>query len=125
MLVLMPMLADILAGGEMVLILALILVLFGTKQLPNIAQGLGNALTQFRKGIDEAARNAGESLGGIYGKPAAEALTPGNQTAELYDPAVFHKERSGRAPKRMRFRRWLRLWRAIWQSFLKRMKAKL
>jgi hypothetical protein len=41
---------------------------------------------------ESASFDAGESLGGIFGKPAAEALTPDNQTAELYDPAAFHDE---------------------------------
>ena len=32
----------------------------------------------------------GKSLGEIHGKAAADALTPDNQIAELYDPAVFN-----------------------------------
>ncbi|HKQ40518.1 MAG TPA: twin-arginine translocase TatA/TatE family subunit [Verrucomicrobiae bacterium] len=116
----MSILAEILNGWEVVLIIAVILVLFGARHLPRVAHGLGEGLFQFRKKFDEEARDAGESLGGIYGKPAAEALSPDNQTAELYDPAVFHgKERTGRATKRMRFRHWLRLWRLIRRSLFK------
>ncbi|MHB8524313.1 MAG: twin-arginine translocase TatA/TatE family subunit [Limisphaerales bacterium] len=126
MLVLMPMLTDILGGWEVVLILAVILILFGAKHLPKIGRGWGEGRSQFRKEFDQEAHDAGESLGGIYGKPAAEALTPDNQTAEFYDPAVFHREeRTGRATKRMRFRGLLRLWRLIWNSVLKRLKAKI
>ena len=90
----------LLAGWELVLILGVILVLLGARHLPWIARGFGEGLSQFRKEFDEQAHQAGESLGGIYGKPAAEALTPENQTAELYDPAVFHhREGTGRIAK--------------------------
>ena len=107
-----------LTGWEIVLILTVILVLFATRRLPKIARELGEG---FRSSTDQAAHDAGESLGGIYGEPAAEALTPDNQTAELYDPTVFHRdERPGRAPKRIRW--CLRLWRSLWDSVLKRVK---
>jgi sec-independent protein translocase protein TatA len=108
-----------LGGGEIILILCMILILFGAKKLPPLARGLGEGISRFRdevgrlsKGLDDEAQDAGESLGGIYGKPAAQALTPDNQTAELYDPAVFQKPP---ATKRMRFRGWTRLWRSIWR----------
>jgi sec-independent protein translocase protein TatA len=111
-------------GWEMVLILALVLLLFGARQLPNLRQGLSEGLSQFRKHADEAAHEAGESLGAIYGKPAAEALTPDNQTAELYDPAAFQREqRSGRANRWEWLQRWWRFWRLVWHSVLKGLKG--
>src|SRR5438552_3723647 len=98
------MLATFLDGWEVVLILAVVLILFGAKRLPEIAKGLGD-------GIDTQAHDAGKSAGGIFGKPATEALTPDNQTAELYDPAVFR--RGGRKrPVR-------HLLRALWRNILK------
>jgi sec-independent protein translocase protein TatA len=107
-----------LAGGEIVLILALVLILFGAKHLPGLGRGLGRGISEFRKGkrnlgegLDDGARDAGESLGGIYGKPAAEALTPDNQTAELYDPAVL---RDNKEKERAGFLGWRRLWRRFW-----------
>src|SRR5258705_4911381 len=81
-----------LGGGEIILILALVLILFGAKKLPELAKGLGQGIFEFRKAIDDEATEAGRSLGGIYGKPAAEALTPDNKVAELYDPAVLENE---------------------------------
>src|SRR5437899_1588311 len=114
-----PMFALLFEGWELVLILAVLLVLLGAKRLPGIARGLGEGILEFRKNVgevskelDQDAHDAGESLGGIYGKPAAQALTPDNQTAELYDPAAFHDERTtGLAAKPKRFRVWSRLWR--------------
>jgi sec-independent protein translocase protein TatA len=78
-----------LGGGEIILCLALVLILFGAKKLPGLAKGLSDGLLNFRKSVDDEASEAGRSLGGIYGKPAAEALTTDNQVAELYDPAVL------------------------------------
>jgi sec-independent protein translocase protein TatA len=94
-----PILALYFGGWEIVLILAIVTLLHGFKRLPNLAKGLGRGIYEFRKTsgevrkeIDQEAFDAGQSLGGIHGKPAAEALTPDNQTAELYDPAVFRKK---------------------------------
>jgi sec-independent protein translocase protein TatA len=38
-----------LGGGEIILILALILILWGAKILPNLAKGLGEGIDEFRK----------------------------------------------------------------------------
>jgi sec-independent protein translocase protein TatA len=107
-------LAFSLGGGEVVLILALILILLGAKRLPGLGRGLGRGMGEFRKatrnlaeGLDDGARDAGESLGGIYGKPAAEALTPDNRTAELYDPAVLRDNEGKKKPGSLG---WRRLW---------------
>ena len=45
---------------ELLLILAIVLLLFGAKKLPDFARSLGKAKTEFRKGIDEGA-DAGEA----------------------------------------------------------------
>src|SRR5205823_4316554 len=116
------MLAGFFGGWEMVLILAVVLILVGAKRLPGVGKGLGEGFRRFRKELDDQAYGAGESLGGIYGKPAAEALTPDNQTSELYDPVVFQDKYSGRG-KRW-FRRLLTFWRLVLRSVLKRLKAK-
>jgi|ERR1051325_1474456 sec-independent protein translocase protein TatA len=116
-----PMFAVLFGGWELVLILAVLLILFGAKKLPDIARGLGEGVSEFRKSsgqvineLDQDAHDAGKGLGGIYGKPAAQALTPDNQTAELYDPAVFHKLEGVRlTTKREGFRTWSLLWRLI------------
>lgn len=107
--------ATFLGGWEVVLGLAVILILLGAKWLPGIMRGLGDGMSQFRKEVDRQAHEAGESAGGIFGKPAAEALTPENQTAELYDPAVF------RGPRRKRSVG--RLFRHLWRKLLKWLRA--
>jgi len=48
-------------GGELVLILVIILVLFGSKKIPEFARGLGEAKREFKKASredDESAKPA-------------------------------------------------------------------
>jgi len=47
-------------GWEWIIILAVILLLFGPKQLPNLARSLGKTITEFRtgiKGIEDDVKN--------------------------------------------------------------------
>ena len=126
MLVLMPIFAGAYGGWEVTLILAVLLILFRAKLGRGIRRSRGEGFSEFRRRLDQGAYEAGGSLGGIFGKPASEALTPDNQTAELYDSAVLQREeRTRRATNRRRFRRWLRLWRFIRRSFLKLLKVKI
>jgi sec-independent protein translocase protein TatA len=103
------MLATFLGGCEVVLILTLVLILFGAKELPDIMRGMGTGMSEFRKALDQQAQDAGKSAGGVFGKPAAEAFTPDNQTAELYDPAVFHRHGKRRSVRSLLRELWHRL----------------
>jgi sec-independent protein translocase protein TatA len=50
-----PMLAIFnLGGGEIILILAIVLILFGAKKLPELAKGLGQGIKEFKKATDNA-----------------------------------------------------------------------
>ena len=42
-----------LGGGEIVLILALMLILFGARKLPELAKGLGQGIKEFKKATRE------------------------------------------------------------------------
>ena len=42
-----------LGGGEIVLILAVVLLLFGAKKLPELARGLGQGIKEFKKSSRE------------------------------------------------------------------------
>jgi sec-independent protein translocase protein TatA len=85
-----------LGGGEIIVILALVLILVAARNWPGLGRGLRKGIFEFREAVrrltdsvDSEASEAGRSVGGIYGKRAAQALTPDNQVAELYDPAAF------------------------------------
>ncbi len=74
-----------LSEGELILILALLLIVLGARKLPELGQGLRLGILEFRDAskrvtdeIDDAASDAGRSVGG-----------PDNQVAELYDPAAL------------------------------------
>jgi Sec-independent protein translocase protein TatA len=99
------------SGRETILILALMLIVVGRKRLPTIERRFGEGMRAF----DDESKDAGKAVGGIYGKPAAEALTPDNQAAELYDPAVFSsKRRCSKAPKNGKAIRLVRFMSRVW-----------
>ena len=43
--------------GEIVLIIAVILLLFGASKLPELARSLGKAMSEFKKGVSEGAED--------------------------------------------------------------------
>ena len=47
---------------ELLVILAIILVLFGGKKLPDLARSLGRSLGEFKKGKDEGEKLANEKV---------------------------------------------------------------
>jgi sec-independent protein translocase protein TatA len=47
------MFAGIIGGWEIVLILAVVLILFGAKKLPELAKGLGTGIKEFKKATRE------------------------------------------------------------------------
>lgn len=61
-----PMLAIFnLGGGEIILILAIALMLFGGKKLPELARGLGQGIREFKKatgGVPDGMRQAIEEV---------------------------------------------------------------
>ncbi len=46
-----------LGGGELILILLVILIFFGPKKIPEIAQGLGKGIREFKKAANELQEN--------------------------------------------------------------------
>ena len=67
-----------LSGGELVLVLVVILVLFGAKRIPEFAKGLGKGINEFKKAsrevTDEIERSVDEP------PPAPKAPTPSPNT---------------------------------------------
>jgi sec-independent protein translocase protein TatA len=59
-----------LGGGEIVLILALVLILFGAKKLPELAKGLGTGIKEFKK----ATREVTEEVQSAMDEPPDRAL---------------------------------------------------
>lgn len=55
-----------LGGPELLIILAVLILLFGAKKLPELAKGLGKSVSEFKKASAESAKEADE--------PSAEEL---------------------------------------------------
>ena len=70
-------LAEIL-GPDMLIILAIVALLFGSKQLPKLARSLGSAKSEFEKGISEGGQVA----------VSAEAAAPAVTSAPAVDEQV-------------------------------------
>jgi sec-independent protein translocase protein TatA len=51
-------------GGEIILILAIVLILFGAKKLPELAKGLGQGIREFKKATDSASEGLREAIEG-------------------------------------------------------------
>ena len=85
-----PMLAGFFGGWEIVLILAVVLILFGAKKLPELAKGLGTGIKEFKKATREVTdeiQNAGtetpaaqDSAGQHHRAIAVPAETAGNES---------------------------------------------
>jgi sec-independent protein translocase protein TatA len=49
-----------LGAPELIIILVIVLVLFGSTRLPKLARSIGQASKEFKKGIDEGDKSADE-----------------------------------------------------------------
>jgi len=66
------------SGSELVLMLAIVLILFGSKIIPGLAKGLGQGLDEFFKATRDVADKDQRESGVVY-----EAITPDSRTAEF------------------------------------------
>ena len=58
----MTFFAAFLGGWEIVLILAVVLLLFGAKKLPDLAKGLGQGIKEFKKATTDVQRDLQSAL---------------------------------------------------------------
>jgi sec-independent protein translocase protein TatA len=79
-----PMLASLLnlAGPDMIVVLLIVLLLFGSKKLPELARGMGKAVKEFGAARDEIQKGLSEpaSTLTVQTKPvevAGDPLLPG------------------------------------------------
>ncbi len=71
-------------GGELVLVLVVILVLFGAKRIPEFAKGLGKGINEFKKAsrevTDELERSADEQPSKPAPRPASSEISQSSTT---------------------------------------------
>jgi sec-independent protein translocase protein TatA len=82
-----------LGGMEIILILALVLILFGAKKLPELAKGLGQGIKEFKKATkdvtDEMHRSMEDnSYSQSAPKPIQDATPPASQPASPPEKTV-------------------------------------
>lgn len=73
------MFAAMLGGWEIVLILAVVLILFGAKKLPELAKGLGTGIKEFKKATREV---SDEIQNSAHEEPAPRKLPPQQATVQ-------------------------------------------
>jgi sec-independent protein translocase protein TatA len=79
-----------LGGGEIILILAIVLILFGAKKLPELARGLGQGIKEFKKATDNASagmRQAIEETLPVASRRLPPALAATEPTISQVSPA--------------------------------------
>jgi len=65
-----------LSGSELLIVLLVIVVLFGSTRLPKLARSLGEAQREFRRGVSHAHDDRDESRQPASGVPTTSTATP-------------------------------------------------
>ncbi len=81
-----------LSGGELVLVLVVILVLFGAKKIPEFAKGLGKGINEFKK----ASREVTDEIERAADEPPPAPSTPKPQPTS---PNIADTSKPSAAPK--------------------------
>lgn len=71
---------------EMLVLLALVLLIFGPKNLPKLANSMGRAITDFKKGLSGMDRELREEVERDDEKQAAEKLAAKSDSAQSTEP---------------------------------------
>jgi sec-independent protein translocase protein TatA len=77
------MLASFFGGWQVILIIAIILILFGAKKIPELAKGLGTGIKEFKKATKEV---TDEIQNASTETPPAAKTPPANTTAQSQTP---------------------------------------
>jgi len=67
-----------LGGGEIILVLALVLILFGAKKLPELAKGLGQGIKEFKKATKEVTDEVSHAMEETPPPPTPQKRLPTN-----------------------------------------------
>ena len=78
------MIAGFFGGWEIVLILAVVLLLFGAKKLPELAKGLGTGIKEFKK----ATREVTDEIQNAQTETPAKTVTPAAPAPSRADSPV-------------------------------------
>ncbi len=80
------MFAAMLGGWEIVLILAVVLILFGAKKLPELAKGLGTGIKEFKKATREVTDELDKAM--VENPPPAPKPVPAATVSTEPAPSI-------------------------------------
>lgn len=76
-----------LGGGEIILILAIVLILFGAKRLPELAKGLGQGIKEFKKATHHASESMDKAMAEVA-PSAPQRLIPATTSSTASEGLV-------------------------------------
>lgn len=85
---------------ELIIIMVVILLLFGAKRIPEIAGSMGKGIKEFKKQMNEAEREFGNSGSSSY-QTGAPYSSPRLTGEDLQQPRSYQNEPEREAPKRL------------------------
>jgi sec-independent protein translocase protein TatA len=85
-----------LGGGEIILILALILILFGARKLPELAKGLGQGIKEFKKATRDVTEEVSHAMDDSPPPPPPQKRLPPS-TAETEQHTVSQSSPDAKA----------------------------
>ena len=71
-----------LGGWEIVLILAVVLILFGAKKVPELAKGLGQGIKEFKKATREVQDELSNAVNEEPARPPQKRIPPSGTQAQ-------------------------------------------
>ena len=81
------MLAGFFGGWEIVLILAMALLLFGSRKLPELAKGLGQGIKEFKKATREVTDEMENAMSDTHTPPPPQKTLPPSTPVSTSEPA--------------------------------------
>ena len=82
------MLAGLASPSHLIIVLAIILLLFGAKRMPELAKGLGTGLKELREGISTGDSTEAEAL-------ESEEVGSGTRTGSMGEPVGARADQRG------------------------------
>jgi sec-independent protein translocase protein TatA len=76
------MLASWLGGPQVILILAIVIILFGAKKIPELARGVGLGIKEFKKASKEVTDEINNAAHETPPAPVPTPAVPANTTAQ-------------------------------------------
>ena len=73
-------------GGQIILILVIVLIMFGAKKIPELAKGLGKGINEFKKATREVTDEIQNADTTTTTPPVAPKTPPANTTAQSGPP---------------------------------------